>query len=425
MKKFAFVIFLWVGLVHSIPAQKIYLAKLDASINPATADYLISAIGTAEKNNAECIVIEFNTPGGLLESTRKIVTKILSSEIPVVVYVFPAGSRAASAGVFITMSAHIAAMAPGTNIGAAHPVILQGQMDSVMSGKVTNDAAAFIRSISKARGRNYQWAEKAVRQSLSITETEALKKNVIDFIAKDFSDLLEKLNGRKISTKNGLKVIHSKGAVVVTVEMNFRQEFLNLISEPNIAYIFLMLGIYGLLFELYNPGAILPGVVGVIGIILGFYSMNTLPINYAGLALILFGIILFILEIKIPSHGILSVGGTISLILGSIMLIDIENSFGILKISWEVILLITALTVAFFSFAIGLGLKAQRKKPTTGVEGMKGSVGFAEENLSPKGRVDIHGEIWNAISTEGKIKKGEKIVVVDFEGLTLKVKKNK
>lgn len=425
MKKFAFVIFLWVGLVHSIPAQKIYLAKLDASINPATADYLISAIGTAEKNNAECIVIEFNTPGGLLESTRKIVTKILSSEIPVVVYVFPAGSRAASAGVFITMSAHIAAMAPGTNIGAAHPVILQGQMDSVMSGKVTNDAAAFIRSISKARGRNYQWAEKAVRQSLSITETEALKKNVIDFIAKDFNDLLEKLNGRKISTKNGLKVIHSKGAVVVTVEMNFRQEFLNLISEPNIAYIFLMLGIYGLLFELYNPGAILPGVVGVIGIILGFYSMNTLPINYAGLALILFGIILFILEIKIPSHGILSVGGTISLILGSIMLIDIENSFGILKISWEVILLITALTVAFFSFAIGLGLKAQRKKPTTGVEGMKGSVGFAEENLSPKGRVDIHGEIWNAISTEGKIKKGEKIVVVDFEGLTLKVKKNK
>lgn len=401
----------------------VLVITLDGSINPATSDYIHYGIEQAVNHNSECIVLRLNTPGGLLESTRTIVSDILQSPIPVVVYVSPPGSRAASAGVFITLAAHIAAMAPGTNIGSAHPVSLQGQMDSIMTEKVTNDAAAFIRTISEKRNRNVKWAEEAVRKSISITETEALRDSVIDLIANNMKDLLEKINGKKIQTAVGPAILNTKNSHLIYVDMSFQQKLLSILSDPNIAYILFMLGVYGLLFELYSPGSIFPGVVGVISLLLAFYSMHTLPINYAGLALIIFAIILFILEIKIVSHGILTVGGVISLILGSLMLIKTDPGFDVLQVSWEVILLFVILTVLFFTFAIGLGIKAQRKKPATGPEGLLNEIGEAITELEPNGRIKVHGEIWNAESIDGKISKGGKIIITGISNLKLQIKK--
>ena len=414
-----------IAFYFSAAAQttNVTLINIEGPINPASSEYIASGIDIASKNNSECLILELNTPGGLLASTREIVTNILQSPIPIVVYVYPSGARAASAGVFITLAANIAVMAPGTNIGAAHPVTLQGQQDSIMMEKATNDAAAFIRSISTKRNRNIKWAEDAVRKSLSLTESEALKNDVIDFIAKDENELLRIINNQECETSKGKVVISTTDARIIRKEMTFKLRLLNIISDPNIAYILFMLGIYGLLFELYNPGAIFPGVIGGICLILAFYSLHTLPVNYAGLALIIFAIILFVLEIKIVSHGILSIGGVISLVLGSIMLIDVESALEFAEISIEVIILITALTVIFFSFAIGLGIKAQRKKPTTGVEGMTGETGISLTKLNPKGKIKVHGEIWDAESSEGEIGKNSKVVVLSINELTLKVKK--
>ncbi len=407
----------------SSQSPNVLVITLDGAINPAASDYIHYGIEQAVKNNSECLVLRLNTPGGLLESTRIIVSDILQSPVPVVVYVYPPGSRSASAGVFITLSAHIAAMAPETNIGAAHPVSLQGQMDSTMTEKVTNDAAAFIRTISEKRNRNVQWAEDAVRKSISITENEALKENVIDLVAANLKDLLNKIDGKEIQTASGQAILHTKNASIIYVDMSFQQKLLSILSDPNIAYILFMLGVYGLLFELYSPGLIFPGVVGVISLVLAFYSMHTLPINYAGLALIVFAIILFILEIKIVSHGLLTIGGVISLILGSLMLIKPNPAFDVVQISWEVILLVVVLTVLFFSFAIGLGIKAQRRKPTTGSEGLVNEIGEAISDLDPEGRVKVHGEIWSAESLDGKISTGSKIIVTGVSNLKLKIKK--
>ncbi len=401
----------------------VLVITLDGAINPAASDYIHYGIEQAVKHNSECLVLRLNTPGGLLESTRTIVSDILQSPIPVVVYVSPPGSRAASAGVFITLSAHIAAMAPGTNIGAAHPVSLQGQMDSTMTEKVTNDAAAFIRTISEKRHRNVKWAEDAVRKSISITETEALKDNIIDLIANNTKDLLEKINGEEIHTASGSAILNTKNAEIINIDMSFQQKLLSILSDPNIAYILFMLGIYGLLFELYSPGLIFPGVVGVISLLLAFYAMHTLPINYAGLALIIFSVILFVLEIKIVSHGLLTIGGVISLILGSVMLIKTDPAFDVLGVSWKIILLFVILTVSFFTIAIGFGIKAQRRKPTTGLEGLINEIGEAITDLEPKGMIKIHGEIWNAESIEETIPKGNKIIVTGISDLILKIKK--
>lgn len=404
--------------------KRVVVISVDGSINPSSAEYINSGIKRAREKNAECLIIKLNTPGGLLKSTRVIVTDILNSEIPVVVFVYPGGSQAASAGVFITLAGHIAAMAPGTNIGAAHPVSLQGEQDSIMNEKATNDAAAFIRTISEKRTRNIQWAEDAVRESLSITETEALKGRVIDTIAISVQDLLEKIDGKEISLSVGNKVLDTKNAEVINVEMNFQQKILALLSDPNIAYILLMIGIYGIFLELYNPGAIFPGVVGVISLILAFYSLHTLPVNYAGLALIIFAIILFIVEIKVVSYGLLSIGGVISLILGSIMLIDTESTLEVIKISWQVILVIVILTAAFFIFAISFGIKAQSRKPTTGIEGIIGEIGEAISNLEPEGQIRVHGELWNAESLEGPVSKGTKVKVTQVLNLKLIVRKS-
>ena len=406
-----------------LAAQIVVSMKIDGTINPVTADFIHTGIEKAHKQNAECLIIHLNTPGGLLKSTRVIVSDILESPVPVVVFVSPAGAHAGSAGVFITLAAHLAAMAPGTNIGAAHPVGLQSIADTIMNEKATNDAAAFIRSIAEKRNRNLEWAEEAVRKSLSITETEALGKKVIDLIAYNEQDLLNEIEGKKIELKSGAVSMHTKGAKVQTLEMGFFEKILDMISDPNIAYILLMLGFYGIMFELYNPGAILPGIVGVICLILAFYSMHTLPINYAGLALIVFGILLFILEIKIVSHGLLAISGVISLFLGSMMLIRANSSLEFVRISRSVIISSTLVTALFFLLIVGLGLKAQRRKPVTGIDGLVGETGESLDALDPFGRVHVHGEVWNAESIAGNIKVGEKIRITAIKDLKLFVER--
>ena len=403
--------------------RTVNVITLDATINPATADYIHESIQQAIDDGAECLVIRLNTPGGLLKSTRVIVSDLLTSKIPIVVYVSPAGAQSASAGSFITLAANIAAMAPGTNIGAAHPVGGQGaEPDSIMNEKVTNDVAAFIRTISEKRHRNMRWAEDAVRKSISTTETEALKDSVIDLIASSVPELLEKIDGRTIDLNGSQVTLHTKGAQIVDIKMDWQHQILDLLSDPNIAYIFMMLGTLGLMFELYNPGSIAPGVIGVICIILAFYSLHTLPVNYAGLALIIVGIILFILEIKITSYGLLSVGGIVSLFIGSIMLFRSSSSIEFVGISLGVIIPVVLCTAAFFIFAIGMGIRAQRQKPTTGTEGIVGEIGEAMTKLDPEGQVRVHGEIWKAQSSQGTVRVGEKVKVERVDNLRLIVR---
>lgn len=403
---------------------RVVVISVDGSINPSSAEYVISGLRKAREQNAECLIVNLNTPGGLLASTRTIVSGFLESDVPVVVFVHPEGAQAASAGVFITLAAHVAVMAPATNIGAAHPVSMQGGQDSVMNEKATNDAAAFIRTISEERSRNVQWAEDAVRKSISITASEALKEGVIDTIASSMQDLLGILNGMNVRLKSGEKTLMTADAEIVEVQMSFKQKLLNLISDPNIAYILLMIGIYGLFFELYSPGTIFPGVVGAISLILAFYSLQTLPVNYAGLAFIVLAIILFLVEIKVTSYGLLTIGGVISLILGSIMLIETESALEVMRISWQVIVFVTLLTAAFFAFAIGMAVKAQRRRPTTGTEGMTGEIGETITGLQPSGQIRIHGEIWNADSHDGSpIAEGTKVEVIRVSNLRLIVRK--
>jgi membrane-bound serine protease (ClpP class) len=407
-------------------AQKIIAIKIDGTINPASSGYIERGIEIAEKENAACLIISLNTPGGLLKSTRVIVENMMKSRVPMVVYVSPSGAHAGSAGVFITLAANVAAMSPGTNIGAAHPVSMQSGSDSTMNEKSTNDAIAFVRTIAEKRNRNAQWAENAVRKSYSITATEALNLKVIDLIATDIPDLLKQINGRTVEVTGGNKtIINTSAARFENVEMSFVEKMLNILSDPNLAYILLMIGFYGLLFELYSPGAIFPGIVGVIALILAFYSLHTLPINYAGLALIIFGIILFLLEIKIISGGLLAIGGTVALLLGSMMLIRKIPNMEFLRISWGVIIPTVVVTALFFLLVIGAGLKAQRAKPITGVEGLTDETGLALESLNPMGTVLVHGEIWNAEAIKGAIEKGQKIRVRAIDNLRLKVELDK
>jgi len=399
--------------------KKVVSIQIDGTINPASAAFIQRSIEKAGKENAECLILQLNTPGGLLKSTRVIVSDILASPVPVVVFVSPGGAHAGSAGVFITLSAHIAAMAPGTNIGAAHPVDLQGKLDSVMSDKVINDAAAFIRSIAEKRKRNIKWAEESVRKSISITEKEALKKDVIDVIAENREALLNQIDGKPVSLGAQTKTLQTRDAEIETVEMGVFERMLDLISDPNVAYIFLLVGLYGMIFELYNPGAMLPGIVGIICLTLAFYSMHTLPINYAGLVLIIFGVVLFLLEIKIVSHGMLTLGGIVSLLLGSMMLIRPDAELAFQRLSWGVIISSVGFSAVFFLFVVGLGIRAQRLKPVTGMEGMIGEIGESLEILNPVGTVRVHGEMWQAESLTGPIKKGARIRIAAIKDLLL------
>jgi membrane-bound serine protease (ClpP class) len=400
----------------------IYSIEVDGIINPATAKFITDSIDEAAKQGAQCLIIQLDTPGGLMESMRIIVKKILASNIPIIVYVAPGGARAASAGVFITIAAHIAVMAPGTHIGAAHPVTLgaEGKESKTMTEKVVNDAVADIKATAKKRGRNVDWAEQAVRKSVSITDEEALKLKVIDFISPDLQELLTKIDGRVVKFNGVTRTLHTKGVQPQPIQMSWRERLLDIISNPSIAYILLMLGIYGIFFELSSPGAILPGVVGGIFLILAFYALQMLPVNYAGLALIFFGIILFIAEIKVVSHGLLAVGGVISLFLGSIMLFHTPTEY--MRISMSVIIPAVLVSAAFFIFAVTKAIKARLSKPTTGMEGLIGEVGIASTPVSPEGKVSIHGEFWNVVSDQ-PIEKGVKVKVVGVTNLKLKVNK--
>ncbi len=386
--------------------------KVEGAIDPIVADYVARGIDEAEKNNATALMIQLDTPGGLDLAMRKIIKDIQASSVPVVTYVYPKGARAASAGSFILIASHIAAMAPGTNVGAAHPVSIEGRD---VSEKIVNDAKAYIKSLAKLRGRNVTLAESFVVNSTSITAEEALEYNIIDIVAEDYSSLLAQLDGKRVENKT----LKTKNAKIKEVPMNFREEILHIISNPNIAYILFMAGIYGIIFELANPGGILPGVVGGICILLAFWSFQALSITSTGIALILFAIALFIADLKAPTHGILTAGGIISLLFGSIMLINVEKT-KFIKISLKVILPSILLTLLFFIFAIGLAIKAHKRKPTTGKEGLIGLVGEVKEDLSPEGMVLIKGEIWRAKAKGDKtIEKGKKVKVVDVRDLTL------
>jgi len=414
----------WPAITYSRtePAARPVLAiQVEGVIAPSAADYIIRAIRQTDREAAQALIIELDTPGGLDLSMRAIIKEMLAAERPIVVYVSPRGARAASAGVFITLAAHVAAMAPGTNIGAAHPVNMGGQMDKEMNKKVTNDAAAYIRTIAEQRGRNIQWAEDAVRKSVSVTEKEALKLKIIDLVADKLDNLLEALDGREVTTAAGTVVLHTKGVEVSRIDMGLRDKVLKVISDPTIAYMLLMLGLAGLYFEFSTPGAILPGVLGGICLILAFYAFQTLPINYAGLLLILLAVILFIAEVKVTSHGILAIGGIAAMILGSIMLIRSPAPF--MRISLPAILITTAATAAFFTFLVTMALRAQRQKTTTGAEGLIGQIGTVRTPLEPEGSILVGGELWSAQCEEGA-EPGDKVRVRGLKGLMLFVSKD-
>jgi membrane-bound serine protease (ClpP class) len=397
--------------------------KINDVITPAIAEFVSRSIEQATKENAACLIIQMDTPGGLDLSMRDIIKDIMNAEIPVIVYVGPSGARAASAGAIITIAADIAAMAPGTNIGAAHPVAMGGgKMDRTMAEKVVNDAVAYVKSIAQKKGRNVDWAVRAVRDSVSIPETEALKLKVIDLIAKDLNELLEKADGKTVEKPKGAIKLATKGLKIQELEMGFRQRFLATLSNPNLAYILMMIGMVGLYFELAHPGAIFPGVIGGISLILAFFAFRTLPVNYAGVLLIILGVFLFIAEIKIASYGLLTMGGLVSLAIGSIMLFDSPAPF--LRASFSVIIPTVLATAAFFIFVVAAALKAQLARPTTGAEGLVGEIGVAKTRLAPEGKVFVHGEWWNAYADEG-IEPEEKVRVLKNEGLKLKVERVK
>lgn len=427
---FPFLFLFFFGNAQSFASKKpVYVIQVKGVINPVSAKFIVESIDKAEKISAQCLVLELDTPGGLMTSMRQITQRFLNSKIPIIVYVYPQGARAASAGVFITYAAHIAAMAPSTNIGAAHPVTIGGGTPgepadtsgkSTMMEKITNDAVASIKGLAEKRHRNAKWAEDAVRKSVSITEKEALDLNVINYIAPTLDSLLALVDGERVNLDDHFTVLDTRNAPIIREKMNWRYRILDKLSDPNIAYIFLLLGMYGLIFELSNPGSILPGVVGVIFLILAFFAMQTLPINYAGLALMIFGIVLFILEIKITSYGLLTIGGIISMTLGSLMLI--QSPYPFLKVSLGVIVPGVLVTALFFIFAVGIGLKAQTKRPVTGMEGLIDEIGEAITPIGRRsGKVKVHGEIWKAVS-DRPIKKGSTVRVEKVNHLTLHVK---
>lgn len=412
-------------LVPSLCFSSILRINVNAPIHPVTSEYIRNTIDRAEKEKAQMIIMILNTPGGLDTSMREIIERILSSDVPVAAFVSPSGARAASAGFFIAIACDIFVMAPGTNTGAAHPVgvSITGQaMDKTMEEKVTHDAASYIKTIAEKRGRNTKMAEDAVRKSLSYTEREALEGRLIDFIAKDDQEIVAHFDGRQIKKFSGEEVtLRLKDKTIVDVPMTSRQKFLITISNPNLAYILLMLGLLGLYFEFSNPGAILPGVLGGICLLLAIFSFQILPINYVGLILILMAIGLFILEIKVQSYGILTIGGITAMVIGSIMLIN--TPIPELRPSLNFIIPVAIGISLIFIFLITLAIRAHIKKVHTGKEGLIGEIGKAQTDIDPEGKVFVHGELWQAESSE-KILKGSKVRVVEvMDNLRIRVTK--
>jgi len=391
--------------------------ELEGTINPGTAQFVTRGLKKAGSGKYVLVIIRLDTPGGLDSSMRSIVKAILNASLPVVVYVAPRGARAASAGVMITIAAHVAAMAPQTNIGAAHPVSAGGkEIDKTMSEKVVNDMVAYARSIAEERGRNADWVEKAIRESVSITGEVALKNSVVDLVARDIDDLLGLLDGKEILLDNSKVKLETKGLKLIYFSPGWRDRVLGTISNPNIAYVLMMIGLAGLYFELAHPGAIFPGVIGAISLILAFFAFQTLPVNYAGLLLIALAIIFFIAEIKVSSYGLLSVAGLISLILGSVMLF--ENIRVSLKLMMPTIVLIGG----FFTTIAFLAFRAYRRTAKGGMDGLLGEVGTVEERIDPVGLIFAHGEYWNASCAE-VAEQGEKVRIIGSKGLELIVKK--
>lgn len=433
-------------------AKPIYAIRInDYIITPAVEEYIIKSIKAAAESG-QCLIIYLDTPGGLLNSTRNIVKEIMNSEVPIIVYVAPKGARAGSAGVFITLAANIACMAPSTNIGAAHPVQIKESKNTfselikelieylkgnkqpgrkstppepedqqqILSRKIMSDTIAWITAIAENRKRNVDWAKKAVSESASVTEKEAFQAGIIDFIAEDTQDLLNKLNGRMVLVKDRDITLNTEGVSLKEIEMTFRQRFLNIISNPTIAYILMILGFYGLLFEFTHPGIGFPGIAGTISIILGFYGLHTLPTNYAGVALIILGIILFIAETQVTSFGLLALGGITCMFLGSVILIDSPYEF--MRISVKVILPLALATAGITVFLTSVVLKAHLKKVTVGKEGLIGETAEVLEDIRGTGKVFVHGEIWQAKSKD-VIRKGEEVEVIGFDKMKLLVKR--
>ena len=420
---FLFLVFLWFAS-PVFAANQIVVVKISGAINPAVAEFVSQEIHQANKEQQALIVLNMDTPGGLDTSMRQIIKKIQSSHVPVASYVSPSGSRAASAGTFITIASHIAAMAPGTNIGAAHPVNMMGgnnEQESTMDKKVVNDAAAYIRSLAELRNRNSHWAELAVVKSVSISAEEAKRLNVIDLIAGNVKALILAIDGREIQTTSGPMTLKTGRLEIVYHEMSPRLKMLDIISNPNVAYVLMMIGVVGLYFEMSNPGLVFPGVIGAVSMVLALYAMQTLPIDYAGLLLVLLGALFFIAEIGVMSYGLLSLAGVVSIFLGSTMLIDSDDPA--MQISQSILYPTLGLTIVFSIGIIVFATQTRNLKKQGGAEGMLGETGIVKENLNPHGRVLVHGELWEA-ECEGEIMEGEHVIVESVEGLKVRVKKN-
>jgi membrane-bound serine protease (ClpP class) len=398
-------------------------ATVEDVIGPISARYVLDAIEEAEALEARALVVELDTPGGLDTAMRQIIKAILGSNVPVCVFISPEGARAASAGVYISYSAHIAAMAPGTNLGSATPVSMGGgEMDSTMVHKVVNDAIAYIRGLARLRGRNEEWAVRAVEEAVSLPSDDAVKQNVVDFIATGRQDLLRQMDGRLVSVSgDSSHVVQTAEAAISEYALSLRYRILSLLNNPNVAYLLLMLGFYGLFFELSNPGAIFPGVLGAICLILGLFALQSLSLNYAGLLLIVLGVVLFLLETQITSHGLLALGGTISLLVGSLFLIDAPQPY--LKVSLKVIIPVVLVTAGFFVFAVTFAVRAQRRKVVSGREGLIGLIGTSRTPLEPTGTVFVAGEHWTAVTESGESMPADtKVEVVAVDRLRLTVR---
>jgi len=404
-------------------AKDVYTVRIQGAINPPVSGFLSECIEKAGKADAEALVVLLDTPGGLDSSMRDIIKEIMDAPVPVVVYVAPPGARAASAGAIILLASHVAAMAPGTNAGAAHPVSIgKDKADEVMMKKVVSDAEAYSKSIAAKRGRSVDFAAKAVTESISITAKEALAGNVIDVVADSVDDLLSQIDGKTVETRKGKVVLHTRDAKRTEITMPFKFRFLAYVSDPNVAYILMMIGIYGILFEFYSPGTIFPGVIGGISLILALYAFQAIPISFAGLALILLGIVFFILEVKIVSHGLLGIAGIVSVVIGSVMLVDLPGSP--LAISFTTILIVAVISAIFVFGILSFAVKAQLSRVKTGSEGLEGETGTARTDIAAggAGKVMVHGELWKARSDEA-IGEGDEVVVTSVEGLIVKVKK--
>ncbi|MBT1071408.1 NfeD family protein [Pelotalea chapellei] len=412
-------------LFDTVPVEgappPIGIVTIDGTINPITTEYMQRSLKKAAQLGEQAVVIEMDTPGGLDTAMRAIIKSMFASSVPVVVYVAPAGARAASAGAVIALAADVCAMAPGTNIGAAHPVSMGEKRDKVMAAKVLNDAAAYVEGIAIKRGRNQDLATQMVRESLSLSAEKGLEGGVVDLMAGSRTELLLKLDNRLIPRNGGAVVLRTAGAELIRHEMGSRDKILDAVSNPNIAYLLMMLGFVGLFFELSTPGVILPGVIGAISLILAFFALQSLPVNYAGVLLILLALILFIAEIKVVSYGMLTISGIVAMTLGSLFLF--RSPVSELQLSWSVIFTTVVTIAAFFSWVVNRGIKAHRRKPVTGSEGLTGENGIADSDMVPEGTVLVHGERWNAWSGNGPIRRGDQVEVVEVDGLRLRVRK--